>query len=155
MASNSIDLYLNDHLAGSMGAVELVEHWAATRRATELGNFFQTLGDNIRRDRQTLEQIMEVLGISQSAMRKAAGWLAEKAARLKMGASQTDDMELFQSLESLALGITGKKALWSALKACALPELQSFDFAHLEQRAANQFTEVETHRIEIALKLLR
>ena len=65
-------------------------------------------------------------------------------------------MGLLHALESLALGITGKRGLWTALSAAAdnQPRLCELDYAMLEERAIEQFDRVEAKRIEIAREVL-
>jgi hypothetical protein len=38
-----LDSYLNDHLAGSVGAIELLAHWAKPYHGKPLGAFFSDL----------------------------------------------------------------------------------------------------------------
>jgi hypothetical protein len=55
-------------------------------------------------------------------------------------------------LESLALGITGKKALWRVLEDIASRErrLAAYDFGALAERAESQIGKVEALRLEAA-----
>ena len=59
---------------------------------------------------------------------------------------------VFQALETLAIGITGKRLLWRALREVrnTHPALQKIDFGALEKRALEQFDRVETARLNIA-----
>jgi|SRR5215475_8502382 len=62
---------------------------------------------------------MKHLGIDQSAIRKAGALMMEKLSRTKLGLGGSGDpnLALLQSLETLALGITGKRSLWGRLAA--------------------------------------
>ena len=64
-------------------------------------------------------------------------------------------MGLLHALETLTLGITGKRGLWTALSATAdhLPRLRELDYARLERRAVEQFDRVEAKRLEIATEV--
>ena len=64
-------------------------------------------------------------------------------------------MGLFHAFEGLVLGITGKRALWTALAAAAdtAPQLRLLDYARLEKRAAEQCGRVDAKRLEIARKI--
>lgn len=142
--------YLNDHLAGSVGALELVEHWAQLHKGNPLGVFFSDIKAEIRVDQNTLRDMMRSLGIEESNLRKAGAWAAEKAgrARLMIAGDEADSLGLVLTLEGLIMGITGKKLLWLALDAAKLPQLHSYDFQELEGRADRQIKRIETERIQ-------
>jgi hypothetical protein len=61
-----------------------------------------------------------------------------------------------EALDALALGIEGKRALWTALAAGApaVPRLQGVDLNLLQQRAQQQRERVEVWRLEAARKAL-
>ena len=58
--------YLNDHLAGSVGALELIEHSAHQYAGEPLGVFFSNLQTDIRTDQDTLRDLMRELAIDES-----------------------------------------------------------------------------------------
>ena len=158
MAREHIATYLNDHLAGATGAVELLEHLKKEHADTEVGRLASGLLADVEADRQTLKSLMEGLQVAQSRTRKAAGWLGEKAAELKL---RLDDLaggslRLFESLEALSLGIEGKRSLWRALAAAAeeAPHLRAADYEDLIRRAEDQRSRVETARMEAARRAL-
>ena len=63
-----------------------------------------------------------------------------------------DSVGLLQAMEALALGVTGKKLLWRALRTveAELSQLQGIDLSRLEQRAADQFERVEKERLHLS-----
>jgi hypothetical protein len=144
-----LDSYLNDHLAGSVGALELVEHWAQLHKGKPLGVFFSDVRTEIRADQNTLRDMMHSLGIEESNVRKAGAWVAEKAgrARLMIAGDKPGSLGLVFTLEGLIMGITGKKRLWRALEAVRLPQLNSYDFKELQGRADEQIERIEAERI--------
>jgi hypothetical protein len=154
MSKQDLTIYLNDHLAGSVGALELVDHLIETYRGKPLEQFFKDLRDEIDADQSTLEKLIETLGAKESAMRKAGAWVAEKLSRAKirLSDSQEGQMGLLHALEGLVLGITGKRGLWDALAAAAetMPELRELDYARLENRAIEQRDRIEAKRLEVA-----
>ena len=97
--------------------------------------------------------------IAKSAVRKAGAWVVEKFSRAKIQLSDSPEekLGLFLALEALALGITGKLLLWSALAAAALdaPRLRQVDYSTLLKRAAEQRDLVETKRLEMAGEVFR
>jgi len=146
--------YLNDHLAGSVAALELLDRLVETYSGKPLERFFRELRDDIRADQSQLEELIAKLGIKESAVRKAGAWIAEKFSRPKIDleADSKADLGLFLALEALVLGITGKRSLWRALDAAsrAVPELARLDYSGLEKRAIDQCERVEARRLEIA-----
>jgi hypothetical protein len=54
--------YINDHLAGSVVALELVEHLAEISKSTERERLFLTLRDEIKEDQEVLKQLLRDLG---------------------------------------------------------------------------------------------
>jgi hypothetical protein len=148
--------YLNDHLAGSVAAIELLDDLIEHHSQDRFGKFFTDLRDDIRADQEKLRDLLEKVGGKESALRKAAGWVSEKFGRAKIGDAD-DSAELLQAVEGLALGITGKKLLWRSLAAIApnFPALQGTEFSELEKRAHDQFERVEALRIELAREAFR
>ena len=158
MAHEHLTTYLNDHLAGSVVALELLDHLQATHAGSELGTFFKQLSSDIAADRDELQGLMERLEISESRTRKASAWFTEKVTELKLRLDDPKDgsLRLFESLEALSLGIEGKRSLWIALIAAAeqSPSLRILDYERLEERAQEQRDRVENLRIATAKKTL-
>ena len=142
--------YLNDHLAGAAAAIALLDRLAATDGEAGFRVRMRNLRSEITEDRRILETLIVRLGASPSAPKQAAGWLAEKLARLKIGSGPGDTLARFESLEVLALGVIGKRCLWRALEALAIPELSSTDLAALAERATRQYELVEHERLRLA-----
>src|SRR4051794_24209424 len=115
----ALAIYLNDHLAGSTLGVELVRRAAHEHAGSELGSFLSGLAREIEDDRETLVRLIAAVGGRPHRYKVALGWTAEKAGRLKLNGSllQRSPLTPFVELESLALGIHGKLAMWVALRA--------------------------------------
>jgi hypothetical protein len=153
MANESLTTYLNDHLAGSVVALELLDHLEADGAATAQASALAGVHADIEADRQELEAFMVQLGIAVSAPRKATGWLVEKLSELKLHFDDAGDGALrrLEALETVSLGIAGKQALWDALAAVEdAPELNGLDYARLGRRAATQRAVVEELRLRAA-----
>jgi hypothetical protein len=144
-----LDSYLNDHLAGSVSALELLEHWAHLHEGKPLGVFFSDMETEIRADQNTLRDVMHSFGIEESNVRKAGAWVAEKAgrARLMIAGGEPASLGLVLTLEGLIMGVTGKRVMWRALEAAKLPQLKSYDFKELQRRAEQQIERIEAERI--------
>jgi hypothetical protein len=141
--------YLNDHLAGSVGALELLEHWAHLHDGKPLGDFFRDIEAEIRADQEKLREVMRSLGIEESNVRKAGAWVAEKAgrARLIIAGDEAGRLGLVLTLEALIMGVTGKKLMWRSLVAANLLQLNGWEFEELQRRAEQQIQRIEAERI--------
>ena len=158
MANEHLATYLNDHLAGSVVALELLEHLESSYAGTALESFFKGLSAEITADREKLEGLMSQLEIKESRPRKASAWLTEKVTALKLLLDDPadGDLRLFESLEALSLGIEGKRGLWLALTAVAerSPQMRVREYQELISRAEAQRRTVEEKRIETARRAL-
>ena len=147
-----LDSYLNDHLAGSISALELIAHWAEVHKGEPLGRFFVEIEKEIKADQDTLRDVMRVLGVEESNVRKASAWAAEKIgrARLIIAGDEPGSLGLVLTLEGLIMGVTGKKGMWRALAAAKLPQLNGYNFEQLEHLAEQQIQKIEAERIRAA-----
>ncbi len=154
MANKHLSTYLNDHLAGSVVLMELLEHVASAYAGTDIAGFAETLRAEIAGDRAELESLMARLDISQSRTRKTTAWLGEKLSELKlrMDDPRAGAFRLLEAMEAASIGIEGKRLLWQSLIATSTdaPELQGPDYATLTERAIDQRARVETVRTEAA-----
>jgi hypothetical protein len=152
MNTRFLGIYLNDHLAGATTGVELARRSRASNQGTELGDFLAELTAGIEADRDTLEAVMETLGVQKNQVKRVAGWGAEKLARLKLNGQLRGYSRLSRlvELEFLLIGITGKLGMWKVLQATVAERLAAFDLAELIARAESQRTGVEAFRLEAA-----
>jgi hypothetical protein len=158
MTHGSLTTYLNDHLAGSVAGLELLDHIIQLRRGSALESPLIVIRSEIEEDQKVLQALLHGVGGSESRVRQAAAWLSEKLARAKLRIDDggSGELQLLEALEALALGIQGKVALWRALQAASsrLPAPQRLDFAALEQRALSQFERVDRLRLQAASSAL-
>ena len=154
MANEHLATYLNDHLAGSVIAVELMDNLETAYAETPIANFVNGIRMEVEADQRELQELMSRLEISESRTRQVSAWLTEKLTELKLRLDDSahGNLRLFESLEALSLGIEGKKSLWLALAAAAeiSPQLRLLDYERLQARAEQQRGRVELKRIEIA-----
>lgn len=146
--------YLNDHLAGSVAALELLDHLRGLSKGTERERLLATLQSEIEADQKVLQGLLHGVGGKESRVRKAAAWLTEKVgeAKLKLDDSGSGELGLLEGLEALELGILGKLALWRALGVASdlVPQIGKLDLKQLERRAAAQHDRVEAERLRVA-----
>jgi hypothetical protein len=151
---NHLPTYLNDHLAGSVAALELIDRLIEHPTEPDDRTFLPALRAEIEADQRVLKQLLEDLGSDESPVRKAAGWLAEKATGLKLRWDDPDDegFRRFEALETLALGIWGKRAMWRAVAALTpMPApVERLDLDGLLRRAQEQYEAAERRRVRSA-----
>lgn len=153
MEHEGLRTYLNDHLGGATGALQLLEHLADSAESPADKQFFVNLHAEISEDRDILKGLIEKTGKQPSGLRQAGGWIAAKVGQLKLAVDNTaaGTLDHFEALEILSLGILGKRALWRALATVAhLPELHGLDLPRLEARALDQHDRVEARRLAAA-----
>ena len=158
MADKPLDVYLNDHLGGAMLGSDLATQIRDQNEGSPLGEVMTRIAAEIEEDRDTLLELMDSLDVSRNPIKQATGWIAEKASRVKFSGASSGDAAQgnFMALESLRLGVAGKKCLWLALKEVGegYPELANLDLERLIERAAAQESELERERISAAAEAL-
>jgi hypothetical protein len=154
MQSAHLATYLNDHLAGAMGAIELLEHLQSWYAGTDIEREAADLLADIAADVQVLKEVMDRLKVTRSVPRRIVGWFAEKAANLKL---KLDDpaakgLRLLESAEALSLGVEGKRLLWTSLSIVLANEeaVRGIDFEDLQRRAVRQREQIESLRLVAA-----
>lgn len=149
-----LETYLRDHYAAAISALELLEHMVKQHADESIGEFFRQLQADIQADHEQLHNLMQALGFEESSLRNAGAWMAEKLSRAKIGFTfgENAGLRLLQTLETLVIGVTGKKLLWEALIAVqnSSPVLQGTDLTRLKARAIEQLTQVEAQRLTAA-----
>jgi hypothetical protein len=151
---SQLEIYLNDHLAGATGGVELARRLRASNRDDAVfGETLSRVCAEIEADRAVLEQVVEGLGYSRSKVKPAAAWVAEKLGRLKLNGQLRGYSPLSRliELEGLLIGITGKIGLWQTLTELGAGEDLDADLEQLTARAAAQRAAIDDlHRIAAA-----
>ena len=153
-----LDVYLNDHLAASAAAVELVERIADNNPGTALSAHLEGLKADIEADRETLSAVLERCGVMPSKPKQVAGKVLETLSRFRLNERVTGSAEVtrLMELETLSLGIEGKASLWQSLQQVEArrPELGSFDLGALLGRAVSQRAALEPFKQEAAATAL-
>jgi hypothetical protein len=90
VSTKHLSTYLNDHLAGSVIALELIEHIAKKFPDSDLEVFFAELHADISADQDVLRDLLNTFGESESTVRKAGAWLVEKLGRVKLGLTENE-----------------------------------------------------------------
>jgi hypothetical protein len=143
-----LGIYLNDHLGGSTAGIELAKRITGETAGTDLGAFMEGLTAEIAEDRETLLEFMRTVGADPHRLKVAGGWITEKIGRLKpngeiLGSSPLSRMI---ELETLSLGIEGKRLLWEALLDTQAERLGAMRLQDLVARAERQREGLEDYR---------
>lgn len=154
MDRKRLGIYLQDHHAGSTSGLELARRARQSNQGTVYGDFLSRLADDIAADRRALEGVMEDLGVDTDRAKDGAAWVGEKLGRLKTNGQLLGYSPLSRlvELEGLALGVSGKLALWRALRLVAddEPALDAARLERLVERAESQQEGIEEHRLRAA-----
>jgi hypothetical protein len=146
-ANERLAIYLNDHLAGSVIALEMLQDLADDPEIAQLR-------EEILADREVLERLLARTGAEISHPRQAAAWLTEKLGDVKLYLDDPDQGALrrLEMLETIAMGIFGKESLWASLQESMSgnPLLQGEDYTLLRQRAQQQRERIERLRLATA-----
>lgn len=138
-----LSIYLDDHHAGAVGGLELAKRAKASNPGGSLGRFLSELVRDLENDQEALRQLMGELGMRWKTPKAAAGWLAEKAGRLKLNGRLIEYSPLSRvvELEGLISGSRARASLFRTL-AATMSEAQRVTYT-LEQRAERALVHVE------------
>jgi hypothetical protein len=116
-----LGIYLNDHLAGATGGVELARRVARSSLVPVDVGLLQQLAAEIAADREALLKMMAVLGVPVRGYKHYAAWIGEKAGWLKLNGYllTRSPLSSLEELELLRLGVEGKAAGWRTLRTLA------------------------------------
>ena len=157
-ARGLLAIYLNDHLAGATGGLELARRVAAWYPVPGQQAALEGLAADIAQDRQTLLDLMTALGMPVRRYKVGVGWAAEKAGRLKLNGSLLSRSPLsnLEELEMLRLGVEGKAAGWRTLRELAKTDgrLRPGTLDELTSRAREQASLLEELRVQAAAQLV-
>jgi hypothetical protein len=155
---DALRTYLNDHLAGSTLGVDHARQIEDMLGEDPAAQTMAGVASEIEADRETLLALMGRLGASKNPVKAATAWVAEKAGRVKFSGATARDRELgiFLALETMSLGVEGKRSLWTSLRAIAddVPELDDAELAELIERAESQRVRLEQLRLQMAGRAL-
>ena len=143
-----LETYLQDHRAAEAGS-DLARRMLSENEGTPYEDFLARLADEIEEDVNTLEQIMERLGVERSTLKTAAAKVGEKVGRMKPNNALASYSPLSRVLEfeGLRAGVQGKLSLWDALLEIAPfdDRIDSEEMAQLLLRAESQLKGLRVH----------
>jgi hypothetical protein len=148
-----LNIYLNDHLAGSTAGVELARRLRGSNADDpEFGPELAEVCAEIEADRETLKTVMDRLGIGQSTLKPLAARLGERLGRLKLNGQLRgySPLSRLDELELLQIGVAGKRRLWRALEHTHAGDLSGIDLGALAERATGQLRRLEAMHLKAA-----
>lgn len=154
---NSLQDYLNDHLAGAAGALRVT---TLLRRADPSNaDFYSHVEERISSNRDVLLRVMKAAGCERSELREFIGKVTAFAGQLRLRISGLGRAGLgrLEALELLVLGIEGQCALWTFLGEAAReePRWTGFDFGEMEASARRLQKEVAARHDRAFLEVFR
>ncbi|HUR95712.1 MAG TPA: hypothetical protein VMY76_14100 [Gemmatimonadales bacterium] len=159
MLTEPLGVYLNDHLAGSVAALRMMDELAERERGKPLEATLRALHAEVSEEQGVLRELLARIETDENRLKQAAAWVAEKVGqgKLALSARTHPDLATLQGLESLVLGLHGKLSLYRALGEIALSDqrLAGYDFHALAGRTLEQQTMVEGERVTAARSALR
>jgi hypothetical protein len=157
-AQDPLGIYLNDHLAGATGGLELARRVAGAQQVPAPLPELRQFADEVAEDRAVLLQIMGTLGVPVRSYKVWAAWAGEKAGRLKPNGRLTTRSPLSNlvELEALRLGVEGKAAGWRTLRELADRDgrLDAGQLDNLISRARRQADFLEESRVRAARQVI-
>jgi hypothetical protein len=154
-----LGIYLNDHLAGATGGVELARRTARGRQGSSGDGDLGRLAREIAEDRRSLLDVMRRLGVPVRRHKVIAGWAGEKAGRLKANGRvvRRSPLSSLVELEAMRLGVEGKASGWRTLRELADGDdrLDAGLLDTLIARAHDQAELLEDIRVRRAAELFR
>ena len=141
---------MNDQLALGVGWREVARRAARENRGTEYGEPVARIAAAIADDVATFGEIMDRLGLQKNPVKTTLALVGERVGRLKLNGRVRgySPLSRFVELEFLAMGIDGKKILWTTLRDLTRvgERLPDVDFDALIARAQQQRDELEPWR---------
>jgi len=151
MSDRELGIYVNDHLTGSTGGLELARRAGANADDEERAAMWEGLATEIAEERETLIDIRKKIDAKPNLPKYAIAWVGEKLGRLKTNGHLVGRSELGQmlELEMLLVGVTGKLSMWKALERLGDPRFDDINFGWLIERAESQRRRLEQYRMNL------
>jgi hypothetical protein len=154
MPTDPLAVYLHDHLAASVAALNLMEELAEHERGRPLEQKLLALRAEVSEEQQMVRELLARIDAGESRLKQAAAWITEKVGhgKLALSAGVHPALATLQGLEAIALGLEGKLCLYRVLGELAPndPRLSEFRPAMLVARTVIQQSMIEHERLAAA-----
>ena len=149
-----LGIYCNDHLASSVGGIELVSRMLGEHRGTPYESRLEELLDQLREERTSLTAMTTALGLPVRSYKQAAAWTAEKLARAKLNGRllSRSPLSSLVEFEFIANAVLIKRAGFETLRELAEiePRLDKLELDRLISQADAQHTWLVRSRRRVA-----
>ncbi len=146
-----LKVYLDDHLMGASTVIELVRRRLDRDDAPP---WLHTFLQELQEEREVLQTLARAIGGQASPVKQAAGWVAEKAAQLKLTADAQSDGTLrdLLELETMRTGVEGKRCLIRSLRCLEDdPRIAQVDLDWWQDLAEAQAERLEALRLQAVM----
>ena len=157
METRPLPIYLNDHLAGSVAASELVTRCESENRdRPDISEVLSRFRIQLEAERTFLEEVIDAVGGRKSTAKMAMAWSMEKVSRFKLngGILSYTPLSRLIELEALIAGVRLKEALWESLTVARPGGIDTAACGRLADQARRQSRELETLRRAVAAEAL-
>jgi hypothetical protein len=149
-----LTIYCNDHLAASIGGIELVKRMLGVHRGSRYEEALRSLLAELHEENDALAGMMAALGLPVRRYKQLGLWVGEKLSRLKLNGRllTRSPLSSLVEFEFLASAVRAKRSGFETLRELADVD-QRLDARRLEQlvEQANRQHEWLTHaRREVA-----
>jgi hypothetical protein len=150
MNDRAFAVYLNDHLAGSSTALWTTARLAATHRDDAIGQFLSTFRHQLVDERNAIRSLLERLPAQESVVKRTIGVVGAALIWTRAALPLPGTPSMLEDLESLAIGVWGKRLLWGTLArvAAADDRFADIDVERLARLAEDQERELVRLRDE-------
>lgn len=153
MSDRLLGIYMTDHLALGVFALELARRAQRAHANTELGAALTRVAEEgIAQDISFYKQMMRRLGLSCRSPKIALAIVGERVGRAKLNGRlrRRSPLSNFEELDFVVMAIENKVVLWENLRDLAgLHErLPDVDFEQLIARARAQRSQLEPFRLQ-------
>jgi hypothetical protein len=154
MDAKRLGIYLNDHLAGSVGGLELAVRTETENRSNPVGRYLAAFIPELRHDQSILKAVMQALELKEDPLKTRLAWVGEKLGRLKLNGSlvRYSPLSRLVELEGLCVATEGRLSLWRTLARLSSKDsrLAAFDFEALIARGETQLQALQHLRARAA-----
>jgi hypothetical protein len=149
-----LSIYTNDHLAASVGGIELVKRMLGEHRGSDYEQPLKQLLGELREENASLSAMMEALGFPIHKYKQLALWIGEKLSRVKLNGRllSRSPLSTLIEFEFLASAVRAKRSGFETLREVAEyePRLDRVELDRLIEQANRQHDWVTHTRREVA-----
>ena len=149
-----LSIYTNDHLAASVGGIELVKRMLGEHRGSDYEQPLEQLLGELREENASLSAMIEALGFNIRRYKQLALWFGEKLSRAKLNGRlmSRSPLSALVEFEFLASAVRAKRSGFETLREVAEiePRLDRAELDRLIEQANRQYEWLTHTRRDVA-----